>query len=329
MFRIGGALNSPAIIDSAPMEDTQQQNEQPVEPLASVLIVSYNRKESLRRCLSALKASQQAGRLDVIVLDTGSSDGSNTMDVDFPDVTFLRMPRNFGATKALNIGIRTAKSGLLFLLDPAVEVHAETLPRLAALLDETPDAGAMCPLLADATGAALPQVRSLPDRAALGAMWRNPDSLAASAPAAGQPLIAVEYPGRRAILVRKTFLKGMNYFDERYGEFGGDLELAYQIRHAGKRAYIATGVPVTDHRATEPVPNWSGGQRAILAADRLNGVAHFLGKRAGIATEWLLRISAVLGTMARALTFQEPGYNWPLLSALLGGQKIDGSQSQI
>ncbi|MDX1981448.1 MAG: glycosyltransferase [Bryobacteraceae bacterium] len=311
------------------MEDVNEQSAPQNEPLASVLIVCYNRKESLRRCLRALDRSNERGRLDIIVLDTGSRDGSNTLDVDFPGVTFLRMPRNFGATKALNIGIRTAKAGLLFLLDPAIEVLPQTLPKLAELLEQTADAGGVCPLLAGPDGNTIAQVRNLPDRPVLAELWRDPGAIPASVPQPGQALTAVEYPGRRALLVRRSFLKGMNYFDERYGEFGGDLELAYQIRHAGKKAYIAAAAPAVDHAATEPVPDWSAGQRALLAADRLNGVAHFLGKRAGIVTEWILRFSAVAATLLRALTFQDPGFNWPLLTALLGGQKIDGSQSQL
>ncbi len=305
-----------------------QQNE-PVSLLASVLIVCYNRAAALKRCLSALEKSRERSRLDIIVLDTGSRDGSGQLDSDFPEVTFLRMPRNFGATKALNIGARTAKAGLLFLLDPSVEVRAETIPELAAVLAQTPDAGAVCPLLTDAAGKPLPQVRRLPDKEALGRAWRDPAALTASVPDLKEPLIANEYAGRKALLIPKTFLKGMNYFDEKYGEFGGDLELAFQVRHAARRTYIATAVAVTDHSATESAPAYSDKQLATLAADRLNGAAHYLGKRAGMSAGLLMRAGAVFGTLGRVLTLQKPGYTWPLLMALVNRAKIDGSQSGL
>lgn len=308
--------------------DPESQQPQPTPLLASVLIVCYNRAAALRRCLQALMASQEHERLDVIVLDTGSRDGSGRLDTDFPDVTFLRMPRNFGATKALNIGIRTAKADMLLLLDPAVEVRPSTIPDLAKLLDSTPDAGALCPLLVDHEGRPVPQVRRLPDKDQLAQVWRDPSAIPAATPDA-QPLVASEFPGRKALLIRKTFLKGMNYFDERYGDFGGDLELAFQIRHASKKAYIARDIPAVDHSTQEAEPAYSAGQRAIFAADRLNGASHFLGKRAGATAEGIMRISAVLGTFLRALTFQDPGFNWPLLTALLSGQKIDGSQGKV
>lgn len=305
------------------------EQQQPVEPLASVLIVCYNRAQALRRCLEALEKSEQRARLDIIVLDTGSRDGTGRLDTDFPDVTFLRMPRNFGATKALNIGIRTAKAPLLLLLDPAVELPPPAIAQLAKLLGETPEAGAICPLLTAPGGQPLPQVRALPDRALLGTLWRDPAAMPASVPGGEAPLVATEYGGRKALMVPKTFLKGMNYFDEGYGDWGPDLELAFQIRHASKRTFIATTVRAVDHSPAEGEPNWDTAQLATLAADRLNGAAHFLGKRAGMGAEWALRIGAVFGSLLRLVTFQQPGFQMRLLVALLGGQKIDGSQSGL
>ena len=35
-------------------------------------------------------------------------------------------------------------------------------------------------------------------------------------------------------MVRKQFIKGMNYFDERYGHFWADADLAMQVKHAQK-----------------------------------------------------------------------------------------------
>lgn len=310
------------------VSDAQQQQE-PVSLLASVLIVCHNRAAALKRCLAALEKSQERARLDIIVVDTGSRDGSRLLETDFPGITFLKMPRNFGVTKALNNGIRNAKADLVFLLDPAVEVRPDTISKLAALLGQTPDAGAVCPLLTTPAGDAAPQLRRLPGKEGLSRVWRDPASIAASVPPMSEPLAANEYPGRKALLVPRNFLKGMNYIDERYGDFGGDLELAFQIRHASKKTFIATAIPVIDHSASEPEAQFSDKQQATLAADRLNGAAHFLGKRAGMGAEWMMRAGAALGALGRVLTFQKPGMNFPLLMALLSGQKIDGSQSGL
>ena len=46
--------------------------------------------------------------LQIIVVDNGSRDGSASLDSEFPAAQFLRLPQNFGLTKALNIGIRAS-----------------------------------------------------------------------------------------------------------------------------------------------------------------------------------------------------------------------------
>ncbi|MBI3682105.1 MAG: glycosyltransferase family 2 protein [Acidobacteria bacterium] len=307
----------------------QQESERPAGPRVSVIVLSFHRGVALKRCLKALERSVDKERLQVIVLDPGAHDTSPAMDIEFPRVEFLRMPRNFGATKSLNIGIRSAKAELLLFLDPAVEVRPDTIVRLASVLEETREAGAVCPLLVDAAGSAVPQTRRLPDRDTLWRAWQDENAIELSTPQEAGPMVVVEWAGRKALLTRLAFLKGMNYFDARYGEWGGDLELAFQIRHAGKKTLLTPDVPVTDHSAEDPPLQWTSAQRATLAADRLNGVAHFLGKRAGFLSGLWFRVAAVLLTIARAIAFQGGGYTWSLLSALAGGQKIDGTQGTL
>jgi N-acetylglucosaminyl-diphospho-decaprenol L-rhamnosyltransferase len=306
-----------------------QQLEPELGPIASVIVVSYRRGAVLRRCVEAIEKAEERKRLDVIVLDLGNYDTTTEWDLEFPETTFLRLPRNFGATKALNIGIRSAKAELLCFLDPAIELLPDTIPRLAAALEEFPEAGAVCPLLIDEQGNPVPQVRRLPDKDTLWKAWQEETPVGANVPPVLDKPLAVEYPGRKALLMPRSFLKGMNYFDEKYGEWGADLELAFQIRHAGKKVLIIPDVKAVDRGGSEPRERHTSSQRATLAADRLNGVSHFLAKRAGYFPGLLIHIQAVLVTLLRALTFQDPGYNWSLLGSLVGGQKVDGSQGGI
>ena len=52
-------------------------------------------------------------------------------------------------------------------------------------------------------------------------------------------------PRGAPLMVRKLFLRGMNYFDERYGEYWSDLELCWQLRNAGKSILVLPQVRVT------------------------------------------------------------------------------------
>ncbi|MBS1828930.1 MAG: glycosyltransferase family 2 protein [Acidobacteria bacterium] len=310
--------------EQLPLQPDQEQS----GPLATVIVASYRRGNTLRQCLQALEKSDSFPRLQVIVLDIANYDTTTQWDLDFPGITFLRMPRNFGATRALNIGIRSAQADLLLFLDPGVQVAPTTVSQLIARFEELAE-GAVCPLLIDSAGNPVPQVRKLPERTQLWEAWQDDAGLPMSVPAVSSSPVAIDYPGRKALLIRRAFLKGMNYFDEGYGEWGGDLELAFQIRHAGRKALLLPDVKAVDHSGQEPAPNWSSSQRATLAADRLNGASHFLSKRLGFVAGTLIKLQALLVTLLRALTFQSPGYNWKLFFALIGGQKIDGSQGGV
>src|SRR5262249_34960489 len=118
----------------------------------------------------------------------------------------------------------------------------------------------------------------------------------------------------------------MNYFDERYGEWGADLELAFQIRHAGKKTLIAGDIRATDHSASDPKRTWNSAQQTLLAADRFTGVAHYLSKRGGFASTIGLRIGAAIGTLLKAITFQA---SFGLFTGVISGTKVDGTQGEL
>jgi GT2 family glycosyltransferase len=124
-----------------------EENQAPGPPRVSAVVLSYNTAASLRRCLAALEASSIREQMEIIVVDAASQDESPRLDTEFPNVAFQRMPRNFGATKALNIGARTALGEQIFFIAPEVEVDKDTAVRLAAHLEANAEIAAVCPAL--------------------------------------------------------------------------------------------------------------------------------------------------------------------------------------
>ena len=298
------------------MEDSQSPS-QPVPPRISAIVISYNDATGLRRCLTALEASHGRGEMEIIVMDNGSQDGSGTMDADFPGVTFMRLPRNFGATKVLNIGMRTGVGDYVFFLTPEIEVEPGATSLLAAALDANADAMAVCPALSSAGGHPAGDLWLMPEASALKMAWRNPDALPRwSAPVTSDPT-PVEYAGRVALMARKFFVRGLNYFDDRYGEFGPDLELAFQIRRSGKIALLVPAARAIRYPAA-PLPQSA---KQIVTADRANGVAVFLSKHFGFAAGLLFQIGAAMNALMR--------FQFGLFMAIASGSKIDGSQSTL
>src|SRR5450755_801391 len=102
-------------------------------------MVSRNRLAMLRRCLETIEASDARSTLQVIVVDNGSSDGSADVGDSFPDVQFIRLPKNFGLTKALNLGWRAADAEYVFFLHDDTEVQPSMIGMLADALDTHAD----------------------------------------------------------------------------------------------------------------------------------------------------------------------------------------------
>src|ERR1700733_1370793 len=136
--------------------------EEPLGPRVSAILVALNQIEPLRRAVAALERSTDRERLEILVVDLGSDDGSAQLDTEFPAIVTLRLPHNFGATKAMNIGTRTAKADLVFYLSPDVEVAPDTVWKLADKLEADSDAAAVCPLLVDETGQTASRIYKLP-----------------------------------------------------------------------------------------------------------------------------------------------------------------------
>jgi GT2 family glycosyltransferase len=268
-------------------------------PRVSAVVVSYNRAERLRSCLEALEKSEEREKLEIIVVDNGSQDGSAGIDADFPNVRFIRLPRNLGLTKAWNIGWRAAGAEYVFFLHDDAEVEPAASRLLADALDAAPEAAAVCPLLVDEEGRPAPQLGNLP-----------PDGAYSPAEVSGTGPAPVRYPRGAALMIRVFVIKAVRKIDEHYGQFGADADLAAQIWRASKKILL---VPAARAR--------HAGGRGYSAAERADfqiGRGVFLSKYAGFAAGLKARVASVLGALFR-LRLGE-------LQCLLSGQRIDGTQ---
>jgi GT2 family glycosyltransferase len=273
--------------------------EQKLPPRVSVAIVSRNRAAQLRRCLASIEASAGRSTFQVIVVDNGSTDGASRIDDEFPDVQMIRLPKNFGLTKALNLGWRAADAEYILFLHDDTELEPGAIETLAAALDANPDAAAVCPLLIDAEGRPAPQLGSLPPTGE----WRPATATS------GDP-VPVEFPRGAALMARVFFIKAIRQIDDRYGQFGSDADLAAEIRRASRRILLVPAARVRhEGRAA---------YNTIERADFLLSRAVFLGKYHGFGAGLQARMASIFGPLAR-LRFGELKYT-------LAGQKIDGTQ---
>ena len=95
----------------------------------SVVIVSFRRAAQLRELLQDLRMPDPSAALQVVVVDNGSQDEAAALGDEFPEVRFSRLPQNFGLTRALNIGIRSADREYVLLLHDDVRIDRPIRPR--------------------------------------------------------------------------------------------------------------------------------------------------------------------------------------------------------
>jgi N-acetylglucosaminyl-diphospho-decaprenol L-rhamnosyltransferase len=120
----------------------------PKVPDLSVVVLSWNTKDDLRTCLSAVRAGTGGLDVEVVCVDNASADGSPDMvAAEFPEVRLFRNAENTGYARGVNQGIREARGFRICLLGSDTEVAPDALPKLVAYLDVHPAAGAVAPRL--------------------------------------------------------------------------------------------------------------------------------------------------------------------------------------
>jgi len=82
-------------------------------PPASVIISNYNGGELLKESLKSL-LKQDYPKLEVIVVDAGSKDGSpELVRKTFPEVVLIQTKTRIGIGEAINIGIKQARGEVI------------------------------------------------------------------------------------------------------------------------------------------------------------------------------------------------------------------------
>lgn len=102
-------------------------------PTISVIIPTHNRKDSLLRSLDSLRQQTfPVDRFEVVVVDDGSTDGTQTVaSQPFPFKLRYLHQKNQGATAARNYGATTSQSEILVFIDDDVTISPYTLEALA------------------------------------------------------------------------------------------------------------------------------------------------------------------------------------------------------
>jgi GT2 family glycosyltransferase len=129
----------------------------------SIVIVSYNVKEYLGKCLETIDQHSGSLNVEAIVVDNHSADGSAEMvRTKFPSVKLIRNDQNNGFSKANNQGIRESKGRYILLLNPDTLLWENTLRATRDYMDRHPEVGCVGIKTFTASGSVFPNGSSFP-----------------------------------------------------------------------------------------------------------------------------------------------------------------------
>ena len=128
----------------------------------SVIIVSWNVKEHLKKCLESIFKTQGLG-LEIFVVDNNSKDSSTEMvKSEFKKVKLIANTENFGFARANNQAIKKAKGEFILLLNPDTQLFPNTLPNIVSWMKKNPQAQIAGCRLVNEKGETIPHVRQFP-----------------------------------------------------------------------------------------------------------------------------------------------------------------------
>lgn len=207
----------------------------------SVIIVNWNTRDLLLDVINSVKATTHSVRVEIIVVDNASVDGSvAAVRQSFPDVTVIVNPDNYGFARANNIGLRAAHGEAFCLVNTDIVALEGVIDELWTYLRTHPRVGAVGPRTLDRDGNIRRNVRRFPSlRNALGDhLWLR-HVIPGVFPGRSLPLPTFEFTHTADVLsgcflmVRRDAVSDVGPLDESFFFYGEDTDWGLRFRQAG------------------------------------------------------------------------------------------------
>jgi glycosyltransferase involved in cell wall biosynthesis len=115
------------------MSTTLQRSEINERPLsaaaysASVIVLSYNSRKTIRRCLDSLLAQETSVSFEIIVVDSGRDDTASIVEHEYPTVRLIHLSRRAFPGEARNVGVVNSSADIVAFLASDCVAHPQWL----------------------------------------------------------------------------------------------------------------------------------------------------------------------------------------------------------
>lgn len=208
-----------------------------LNPALSIVLVCWNNKAYLDPCLKSLYDTGMRNTFDVVVVDNGSTDGSQQMLAEkYPQVRIIQNESNLGLGKASNEGIEATQGRYILLLNNDTVVNGAAFDIMVDFLEEHSRVGAVGGKVLNPDGSVQScynHFSSLAEEFLVAT--RIGEMIRPGYPAVvrGEEIKPVDWITSACLMVRRAALKEVGLLDENYFIYGDEADLQYRIKKAG------------------------------------------------------------------------------------------------
>ena len=222
----------------------------------SIITVSWNVRDLLRDCINSVDAGRGNLNLEMIVVDSASSDGSPEMvRQEFPWVNLISSQENLGFPRGNNAGIRQARGRHILLLNPDTVIIEDALPVMVHYLEQQLDVGGLGAQLLNRDGSIQSSRRRFPTflTALFESTWLEnfaPTSIKRSYYALDLPddeTADVDWVTGACLMVPKRVIENVGSLDEGYFMYSEELDWCRRIKDAGWRIVYLPQAKIMHH----------------------------------------------------------------------------------
>ena len=234
----------------------------------SIVIVSYNTKDFLIKCIQSIEETAKDFAYEIIVVDNASADGTPELVKEkFKNVILIANKENLGFSKANNIGIKKTSGRFVLFLNADTIIYPLTLKRMIDFMDNNKDAGAStCKLkmpnekIDDASHRGFPTPwNSFCHFSGISKIFPKSKIFG------GYNLSYLDLSKTHEIdalagafmMVRREVGNKVGWWDEDYFFYGEDLDFCYMLKQNGWKVYYVPEVSILHYKGV------SGGIKKI------------------------------------------------------------------
>ena len=232
----------------------------------SIIIVSWNVADLLEKCIDSILAGRGDLRLEILVVDSASSDHTMAMlKRRFPQVILLAQKENVGFTRGNNIGLQVAQGRYLLLLNPDTLILGDALTCMVRYMDAQPDVGIVGPHTYESDGKRTQSTRRRFPTLLISlfeSTWLQPyapkgllDYYYIANGTASDATLDVDWVQGSALLARRALYEAIGGLDEGYIMYSEELDWCRRAKDAGWRVVFLGDAHIIHHggKSTEQV----------------------------------------------------------------------------